>query len=291
MSVTIKVVTVTYNSSGVLEEFLASFAGAGVVPSEIVVVDNASRDIEATRAIADRFGARVLPLAENVGYGSAMNRGVASGEPADYYLLVNPDLVFAPDSLSRLLAVAEETPMAGSLGPSIFNDDGTLYPSARPLPSLGTGIGHALFSRAWPSNPWTRSYRSTLADGRPHAVGWLSGACLLTRRTVFERVHGFDERYFMYFEDVDLGRRIGLAGAQNLYVPAARATHHGGHSTSGASASMDAAHHDSAYLYLSEVYSGPWLAPLRVALKAGLRVRAHWLTGRVRKAAADGLQD
>ena len=161
----------------------------------------------------------MLALPENLGYGTGMNRGVAHGPRADFYVLANPDLTFGTGAIDELLRAAEAEPRSGSLGPAIFNVDGSLYPSARPLPALGTGIGHALFSRTWPSNPWTRSYRMTLADGRSRAVGWLSGACLFVRADVFHAVGGFDERYFMYFEDVDFGRRVGLAGYRNVYVP------------------------------------------------------------------------
>jgi N-acetylglucosaminyl-diphospho-decaprenol L-rhamnosyltransferase len=252
-------------------------AAAAVAPT-VTVVDNASRDIEATRRIvAAHPGAQLIESPDNLGYGSAMNRGVASGADADFYLLSNPDLVLAPQAIDTLVEAAGDAPRAGALGPAIFNPDGTLYPSARALPSLRNGIGHALFSRSWPSNPWTRSYRPLPAEQvEPVTVGWLSGACLLVRAEAYHAIRGFDESFFMYFEDVDFGRRIGLAGFANLYVPASRAVHSGAHSTSERSDAMDRAHHDSAYLYLSRVYAGALLAPVRLALRAGLWVRVRW---------------
>ncbi|KQR52162.1 hypothetical protein ASF88_11365 [Leifsonia sp. Leaf336] len=278
MTATVRVVTVTYNSSGVLADFLDSVAAAAKTAPGVTVVDNGSRDLQATRDLVARHpGARLIESSDNLGYGSAMNVGVREGDDADYYLLANPDLIFQEDAIDLLVEAAERAPRAGALGPAIFNSDGTLYPSARALPSLRNGIGHALFSRSWPSNPWTRSYRPLPAGSiEPVAVGWLSGACLLVRADAFRRIGGFDESFFMYFEDVDFGRRIGIAGLQNVYVPAARAIHSGAHSTSERSDSMDRAHHDSAYLYLSRVYSGPLLAPVRLALRAGLWVRGRW---------------
>lgn len=278
MTATVRVVTVTYNSSGVLADFLDSVAAAAKTAPGVTVVDNGSRDLQATRDLVARHpGARLIESSDNLGYGSAMNVGVREGDDADYYLLANPDLVFQEEAIDLLVEAAERAPRAGALGPAIFNSDGTLYPSARALPSLRNGIGHALFSRSWPSNPWTRSYRPLPAGSiEPVAVGWLSGACLLVRADAFHRIGGFDESFFMYFEDVDFGRRIGIAGLQNIYVPAARAIHSGAHSTSERSDSMDRAHHDSAYLYLSRVYSGPLLAPVRLALRAGLWVRGRW---------------
>ncbi|MGH1523651.1 glycosyltransferase family 2 protein [Leifsonia sp. L25] len=287
MTATVRVVTVTYNSSRVLTDFLGSVGAAAEVTPAVTVVDNASRDLPATREIvAAHPGTELIESPDNLGYGAAMNLGVRARDRADYYLLANPDLIFQPGTIDLLVAAAEAAPGAGALGPAIFNSDGTLYPSARALPSLRNGIGHALFSRSWPSNPWTRSYRPLPVDHtEPVAVGWLSGACLLVRDDAFRRIGGFDESFFMYFEDVDFGRRIGLAGLENLYVPAARAIHSGAHSTSERSESMDRAHHDSAYLYLSRVYSGALLAPVRLALRAGLWVRGRWAGRRAHRTA------
>jgi N-acetylglucosaminyl-diphospho-decaprenol L-rhamnosyltransferase len=107
----------------------------------------------------------------------------------------------------------------------------------------------------------------------------LSGSCLLLRRTAFESVGGFDSRYFMYFEDVDLGDRLGRAGWLNVYVPSAEVTHLGGHSTSRVSEQMLAEHHRSTYRYLADRHCGPLYAPLRLALRAGLAGRLQ-LVGR-----------
>lgn len=103
-----------------------------------------------------------------------------------------------------------------------------MYPSARLLPSLGRGIGHAILSPMWPGNRWTREYRQEGAAIGERTAEWLSGSCLLLRRAAFEGVDGFDPRYFMYAEDVDLGDRLGRAGWLNVYVPTAEVTHLGG---------------------------------------------------------------
>ena len=105
-------------------------------------------------------------------------------------------------------------------------------------------------------------------------AGWLSGSCLLLRRKAFDDVDGFDPAYFMYFEDVDLGDRLAKAGWSSVYCPSAKAIHQGGHSTERAASAMAEAHHRSAYRYLSQRYSRPWQAPLRVVLRAGLAGRA-----------------
>ncbi len=130
-----------------------------------------------------------------------------------------------------------------------------VYPSARHLPSIGAGVGHALFGWWWPTNPWTRQYRQDAAEPVERIAGWLSGSCLLLRRKAFDEVDGFDPAYFMYFEDVDLGDRLAKAGWSSVYCPSARAVHQGGHSTERAPRRWREAHHRSAYRYLSRRYS------------------------------------
>ena len=129
----------------------------------------------------------------------------------------------------------------------------------------------------WPANPWTRRYRrETGARLVTRDAGWLSGAFLMVRRTVLDELNGFDESYFMYFEDVDLGYRIGKLGLRNVYEPAAVVIHTGAHSTRGGeSARMIRAHHDSAKRFLFKKYGGPFLWPVRAVLAVGLGVRAR----------------
>jgi N-acetylglucosaminyl-diphospho-decaprenol L-rhamnosyltransferase len=242
----------------------------------VVVVDNDSTDADDLRVVAEGAGARFLELGENLGYGAAVNRAVATLDPDVRWVLVsNPDVVLGPGALDRLVATAETDPAIGAVGPRLLEPDGEVYPSARLVPSLRTGLGHAAFANVWPGNPWTRRYRQDGEhDGRRDA-GWLSGACVLVRRDVFERLGGFDEGYFMYFEDVDLGWRIGRLGLRNVYEPAASATHIGGTATQGASERMRRAHHESAYRFLARKYRSWWLWPLRIVLRTALAVRAH----------------
>jgi N-acetylglucosaminyl-diphospho-decaprenol L-rhamnosyltransferase len=215
---------------------------------------------------------QVRALPENVGYGAAANHG-AEGGTSEWIVVANPDLVWDPGSLDALLAAGERWPDAGCLGPAIRTKEGDLYPSARAFPSLGRGLGHALFGWWWPRNPWTRSYRAEQGPPQEGPTGWLSGSLMLLRREAFEAVGGFDPRYFMYCEDMDLCRRLAEHGWANVYVPSAVITHFGGHSTKRRDHEMQREHHRSLYRYLSEHYHGPRWAPLRWALAAGLAAR------------------
>ena len=274
MAPALRVVVVTWNSSAVLPGFVDTLRTATTAPYDVVVVDNASPE----GTPAGDF--RVVESGGNLGYGKAANLG-ASGAEGDVLVVANPDVCWEPGALDELLAALERWPRAGCVGPAIRTLDGRLYPSARAFPSLGRGIGHALLGPFWPGNPWTRSYRAEVGTPVEGTTGWLSGSLMVLRREAFEQVGGFDPKYFMYCEDMDLCRRLAEAGWQNVYVPSAVITHVGGHATQGRPRAMLREHHKALYTYLSEHYRGAAWAPLRLALAAGLLLR-YLVAARVR---------
>ena len=275
----VSVVTVAYNSSEALGPFLASIEASEPEALDVLVVDNNSSDRDATRALVDKHDARLLGLPDNRGYGGAINAAVATlPKTVRFVLISNPDVMVHPGAISTLVAHLEHDRSIAAVGPRVLNEDGSTYPSARRLPSLRTGVGHALFAGVWPANPWSRSYRADEEGSDDvRSVGWLSGSCLLVRRSAFEEIGGFDEAYFMYFEDVDLGYRLGKAGWKSVYFPDAVVVHTGAHSTTTESAKMLQTHHDSAYRYLQKKYSARYLAPLRWMLRLGLTIRSRYL--------------
>lgn len=277
------VVTVSYGSQGVLPDFLESIPAASSHSSFVVVIDNLPSPDSPVARLAAGANAHYAPMDSNLGYGAAMNAGVALLPPTvRWVLLSNPDVVLTAGAIDELVRVAEQDERIAAVGPALLTADGEIYPSARAVPSLRTGVGHALFVNLWVENPWTRAYRNdqaTLAVERD--AGWLSGACLLVRRDVFEKLGGFDPGYFMYFEDVDLGYRMGKAGYRSVYAPSAVAVHSGAHSTTSESGRMIAAHHQSARRFLNRKYSGAWLWPIRVTLTIGLQLRSALLRRRL----------
>jgi len=275
----VAVVTVSYGSDDVLGPFLSSLTGSSALPLRVVVADNKpAGDPHVIAALAREAGAYYLPLESNRGYGHAINEAVR-GLPAeiDWVVISNPDVTVGSGSIDILLTTAHDDANIAAVGPQILSSDGEVYPSARTIPSLRSGVGHALFADLWPKNPWTRAYRrETGSHLMTRDAGWLSGAFLMVRRSVMDELNGFDESYFMYFEDVDLGYRIGKLGLRNVYVPGAVVIHTGAHSTRGGeSARMIRAHHDSAQRFLFKKYGGPLLWPVRVILGVGLGARAR----------------
>lgn len=276
MSSTLTVVTVTYSPGEHLEHFLTSLTGATNLPTRVILADNGSTDGSPEEAAARHPNVRLLHTGGNIGYGGAVNRAVAEVDPAEEFVVVaNPDVRWGPGSLDRLLEGARRWPRAASLGPLIHEPDGTVYPSARSVPGLVSGAGHALLGTVWPKNPWTRRYRQENETVSERAVGWLSGSCLLVRRAAFDAVDGFDSRYFMYMEDVDLGDRFGRAGWLNVYVPSAEVTHAKGHAAGRHPELMLPAHHESAYRFQADRHPHRWQTPLRWTLRAGLAARSR----------------
>ncbi|BBY78740.1 dTDP-Rha--alpha-D-GlcNAc-pyrophosphate polyprenol alpha-3-L-rhamnosyltransferase [Mycolicibacterium parafortuitum] len=271
------VVTVTYSPGSHLDRFLATLAHATDRPVTVIMADNGSTDGAPEEAVERHPNAKLYRTGGNLGYGTAVNRAVAEyglADRTDFFIVANPDVQWGPHSIDLLFDAAQRWPQAGSLGPLIRDPDGAVYPSARHQPSIIRGGMHAVVSPVWPSNPWTAAYRQDRAEPSERTVGWLSGSCLLLRTDAFRQIGGFNERYFMYMEDVDLGDRLETAGWQNVYVPSAEVLHAKGHATGRDPARNLAAHHVSTYTFLADRYPKWWQAPLRWAFRGALGARA-----------------
>ncbi|GAA1481823.1 glycosyltransferase family 2 protein [Gordonia sinesedis] len=276
MTAQLAVVTVTYWSGDHLTTFLTTLDQASSTTPRVVIADNGSGDGAPEAAARDHDNVTLVHTGGNIGYGGAVNRAVAELDPdIEFVVVANPDVQWTPGAIDELVAAADRWPRAGSLGPLIRDPDGTVYPSARRVPDLVSGTGHALLGTVWKSNPWTAAYRADDVAPSERPVGWLSGSCLLVRRAAFDSVDGFDSRYFMYMEDVDLGDRLGRAGWLNVYVPAAEVIHDKGHSAGKNPDAMLPAHHRSAYRFQADRNPGLLRAPLRWALRLGLAIRSR----------------
>jgi len=237
-------VVVNYKSAELTVACVASLRAEGL--TQIVVVDAASGDRCSALVAAADPAVRFVGLAVNRGYGAAANAGVAVTDgPA--VLICNPDLVVRPGAVAALGAGLAD-PRVAVVGPRIDRPDGTRYPSARRFPSLGDAAGHGFVGLFSTENRWSRRYLRS-DEEQPGAVDWVSGACLLVRRRAWEQVGGFDERYFMFMEDVDLCRRLHLRGWDVVFEPAARVTHLEGVSRATAPYRMIVAHHRSLLRY------------------------------------------
>ena len=196
-------IVVAWNSAGALPECLEALNREGVA---VIVVDNASDDD--TAAVAAAHGARIIRNARNEGYGRGNNIGAAA-VASDYILIINPDCAPDPGCVAALVAAAERWPDAGMLAPRIIEPDGRLFFQRRSLLS------------PYLTNP---PDILRLPEGDCCAP-FLSGACLLMRRAVFQRLGGYDPHIFLFYEDDDLCRRVADADLALVHVHDAIARH------------------------------------------------------------------
>ena len=239
-------VVVNYQGEAMLLDAVRSLrddVGAG--KAQIVVVDNGSTDDAMERLHAEFPEVGIVSPGRNLGYASAANRGIAATR-APVVAVCNCDLRQHPGTAAALLARFDADPRLGAVGPSIRNDDGSRYPSARSVPRVLDAVGHGILGLVWAGNPFTRRYRQLDADPtRPRDVDWVSGAAIWLRRSALDEIGGWDERYFMYVEDVDLCWRLRRAGWRVAYEPGGEVTHLQGVSTDRHPYRMLVEHHRS----------------------------------------------
>ncbi len=245
---------------------------------EGVVVDNASHDGSATSVADFAPRVRLLQNEENVGFGRGVNQGLRATR-SPLVLVMNPDCRLMPGTIAALAGELRRFPECAIAGPRILNPDGTVQGSARGDPDMLTGLfgRSALLQRLLPRSAAARRNvvsDEAIASGAPSvAVDWLSGACILARRAPLEEVGGFDERYFLYWEDADLCRRLRGRGYHVRYVPGATAVHRVGQSSRTAQAAAIRAFHASAYLYYATHVAPRRFSPKRPLARVLLAAR------------------
>jgi len=221
----LSVVIVNYNVYYFLEQCLLSlFRATEGIETEVFVVDNHSQD-DSVRNLHKRFARRIklIESNHNLGFARANNIAIrqASGE---YVLLLNPDTFVSETAIAQVLDFMDSHPNAGAAGVQMHNSDGTLArESRRGLPTPWV----SLLKMCGFSN---RYYMSHLSWDEPGRIEVMSGAFMMLRRTVIDKVGMLDEDFFMYGEDIDLSSRILKGGYENWYVPA-KIVHYKGEST------------------------------------------------------------
>ncbi len=194
---------------------------------ELIVVDNNSAD-DSCEQLKERFpDVKLIENNDNRGFGTANNQGaeIATG---DVYCFINSDAELPDESLGRLAGLLLQNPSIGATGPRVIRGDGTFEYSYGRFPTYGACLVRFGFEFFLPFKTlfdarekyWRRRFRSALQ------VDWVSGCCLLMHAGLFKEMGGWDERYFAYFEDVELCRRVSHAGNKVVYDPQATIIHH-----------------------------------------------------------------
>ena len=224
-------IVVTYNSAGQIRACLEALRNAD--GWQRIVVDNASQDDTIERAREADPAARVLSNVKNTGFAAAANQGARSAS-GTILLFLNPDAIAQPGALDALCKELEQEGV-GAVGGALSHSCGEVDRGfcVRRFPTvLSMAAEILLLNRFWPSNPLNRHYRCLDLDyAKPQQVDQPAGACLAVRREAWTSIGGFDERFFpLWFEDVDLCRRLRARNWKILYSPAATFLHSGGHS-------------------------------------------------------------
>jgi GT2 family glycosyltransferase len=244
---------------------------------EVIVVDNASADGVADEVRREFPHVRWIENSENVGFARGVNRGLAvAGGRA--IALLNPDTIVEPGAFATLVRHLDASPGTGAVGPKILDPDGSIQLSCRRFPTHWTGLfnRYSLLTRLFPNNPWSRAYLMLDFDhASTRAVDWISGACLVTRRDVVERVGPMDEAFFLFNEDVDWCRRMHDAGYDVVYLPEARCMHAIGASKGAIPLWLIWRRHQGMRHYFRKHHKGPWPVMLLTDLGILLRCAAQ----------------
>jgi N-acetylglucosaminyl-diphospho-decaprenol L-rhamnosyltransferase len=221
----LSIVLVSYNDVRRLRACLAALKeNPPSAEHEILVVDNASTDGSPEAVRREFLDVRVIANPGNAGFSAANNRGVAASR-GRFLLFLNTDTLVPRGALTALLERLASDPSAGAAGPALVHGPGDYQVS------FGNRVEFfAQVFQKFVLNPrWKRALRRRRDE---REAGWLSAACLLCRREAFEQTGGFDERFFIYFEDIDLCVRMRKADWKLLYVPSVEVSHEGGATTS-----------------------------------------------------------
>ena len=261
-----------------------------LLSGEVIVVDNASVDGSPAMVAAFFPWVRLIASPENLGFTAGNNRAIPLSR-GRYVLFLNPDTEVVGNALAAMVDCMEDHPEIGVLGPELRYGDGSLQSSRRRFPTFMMALCESTpLEWHWPDNPWARRYRMddvpvpTAEEGEAQPVDWVVGAVLLVRREALDQVGGFDERYFMYSEELDWCRRAVTAGWQVAYFAGAQVVHHEGRSSEQRIAARHIRFQTSKVRYIRKVHGAPAAGALRVSILAMFLVEwaletIKWLFG------------
>lgn len=225
---TLSIIIVNYNTGALTKACVESLLSQPLPPrTEIIVVDNASHDDSVPFLRSDFPEITVIANQRNVGLAAAVNQGITAAQ-GEFYLILNPDIIALPNSVASLLTYMQQHPDVGIAGGKLLSPNGSTqyscYRYYRPMTIVyrRTWLGKTALGRAEIDRFLMKDFdRQTTRD-----VEWLMGACLMVRAEAVKKVGGMDERFFLYFEDVDWCRRFKAADYRVVYFPDAEFSHY-----------------------------------------------------------------
>ncbi len=224
----VSLIVVSFNARDLLLETLRSARrSAGDLPLEMLVVDNGSADGSPEAVAREVPEAQIILCGDNKGFAWANNRGAALAK-GGLLLFANNDVVFLDGAIEEMAEFMIREPGVAAVGPKVLNPDGSLQFSGKRVPGVATGVLVASGLHRWFPwrRPWEEYYLLPEEYSSLQEVDHLTACCLMTRRKVWEQVGGFDDGYFMYFEDIDWCLRARRRGMRLVYLPTASVIHY-----------------------------------------------------------------
>ena len=269
MTFDLSIIIVAYNGEELLHATIASIMRCTHdITYEVIVVDNSpAPGISPLIMIYPQI--RLLRNTDNRGFAHANNIGLRNST-GRYVALLNPDTLLHDDALAELVRWLDIHADIGAVGPQLLQPDGQPQPysyGSAPTPGY-------LLRRIWLR--LRGRYLHQWAGSEPQMVDWVAGTCMVARRAAIEAVGGLDERFFLYFEDVDWGWRLRRAGWPVVFLPHVTITHIGG----GSGAAQTSYHYDrSLTRFYAKYYGSLAAAGVSIALRVYRRAQARWAHG------------
>ena len=274
----VSLLIVSYNVRQYIAHAIDAIIKSDLDDFEIIIIDNNSFDNTASY-LKERYShlrqIKIVQNEENVGFGKAINQA-ASLAKGQYYLILNPDTIIQEETISTLKEYLDSNPEVGMVGPKVLNADGTLQLACkRSFPTLGVALPKLLgFSRIFPKSKWAGKYNLTYLDeDEISSVDAISGSCMFIRSFLFHELKGFDERFFMFGEDLDLCSRIWKNNYEIHYVPNTQIVHYQGESVKSAPFDSINAFYNAMILFVDKHFSfgTGWL--MKFAIRCGIYIR------------------
>jgi len=272
----ISIVIVNYNVKEFVANLLNSISKARYdFKLQIIVVDNDSSD-DSLEYLEPRYpDVQFIANDENVGFGKANNQALKQAN-GRYTLLINPDTIVSEDTLSTLFRHMEMNPSCGACGCKILNPDGSFAPeSRRSIPTIWSSLSKLLgLSALFPnSKTFGQYYMSWMDEDEPGQIPVLSGSFMFFRTDVLKQLKGFDERFFMYGEDIDLCYRLQKTGYHIDYVPDTSIIHYKGESTKKDNIRYIKSFNEALYIFFKKHYTHRYSSLFRSVIFIGIVIR------------------
>jgi len=227
------IVIINWNSGDLLQDCVSSIRTSSIaLPGELIVVDNGEKE-QKVDDLAQQYGCKLLRPETNLGFGGGCNLGASAGK-ADHILFLNPDIILFPDTLANLTALLSSDTLAtdvGIIGVQLIGRDGKIQQNVARFPRCKLLYPRMLYLDHLFPGIFPPHFIRNMDYQRTQIVDQVPGAFFLMKRSAFNELHGFDERFFMYYEDVDISYRALQKGWKTLYLCEVSVLHAGGGAT------------------------------------------------------------